>query len=96
MTERNTGATTEQMKQAPRDALYIWPNRHSLDYANALAHHLGRDDLEITSLQILDDGGMRLRGRRFSAYIVDHACEPTNRQFDTLDRLRQLGARGAA
>lgn len=85
---RGSGQTSRQMLRAEPGALYIWVHRHSLAYANALAHHLGRGDLEVTSPKVLDDGGNRLRGRRFPEIVVDHACQLTDRQYDVLDDLR--------
>ena len=45
---RQTGRTTEQMKTAPKGAIYVWCNNR-LHYPHALAHHLGRSDLIIIS-----------------------------------------------
>jgi hypothetical protein len=78
------------MKDAPHGALYIWVHRHSLAYANALAAHLGRTDLEITAVHILDEGGRRLHGLNLLAIIVDHAANLTDRQFDVLEKFRDL------
>lgn len=84
---RRTGATTKQMQCAPERALFIWPV-HSISYAKHLARHLGRDDLEIVGPSVLEDGAMRLRGRTFSAVILDHACEPDSAEFEALEMVR--------
>lgn len=45
---RGTGQTTKQMREAPRDAIYVWVNSY-LDYPRSLARFLGREDLKIVS-----------------------------------------------
>lgn len=73
---RGTGATTRQMKAAPRGAIFIWCNEY-LHYPRLLARHLGREDLHIHEKSVLD--GVRLRGLRVPI-IVDHAARLTDRQ----------------
>lgn len=91
--QRGTGFTTAQMKLAPRCALYIWPVHGSLSYARDLARELGREDLEIAAPSILDERGARLRGRKLSAIVLDHACEPTPEEYDLLREIRAFCVR---
>lgn len=87
--ERGKGHTSEQMREAPRGALFIWCTV-DVRYPKALARHLGRSDLEIVSPSILSEGAYRLRGRRLSGIIVDHAGQPNADERDLLDELRQM------
>lgn len=50
---RGTGRTTQQMKAAPRFAVFVWCDRMLL-YPKRLARKLGRNDLLIVSLQWVD------------------------------------------
>ena len=76
--QRGHGFTTLQIQHAPQGALYLWPVFGSLSYARDLAKRLGRDDLRIESGDILQYRAERIRGLRFSAIILDHACEPSD------------------
>lgn len=71
---RGMGVTTSQMRRAPRGAVYLWPEQATFGYARHLAHHLGRDDLQIMHMRALDGGGNKLRGLRMTGLVVDHAC----------------------
>lgn len=86
--QRGYGLTTQQMRAAPAGAIYVWPTAASLGYARALAQHLGRDDLEIVPPSILDQGGRRLRGRRISGLVLDHACDPNGAEHELLHEIR--------
>ncbi len=86
--QRGNGFTTAQMKRAPLGSLYVWPVSGSINYAKALAHELGRDDLEIVSPSVLDRKAERLRGRRLTGLVLDHACEPTAEEYDVLREIR--------
>lgn len=86
--QRGNGFTTAQMKRAPQGALYIWPVHQSIGYAKDLAQTLGREDLEIVSPLVLDRRGERLRGRRLSGIVLDHACEPSPEEYEVLRDLR--------
>lgn len=86
--QRGNGFTTAQMKRAPQGALYIWPVHGSISYAKDLARRLGREDLEIVSPSVLDQRGERLRGRRLSGIVLDHACEPSPEEYEILRDLR--------
>lgn len=80
---RGEGATTRQMQAAPQGAVFVWVNHH-LDYPKDLARKLDRMDLKIMSPgHAFDDH--HLRGRRFPAIILDHACDLTMRQWDEYD-----------
>lgn len=88
--QRGNGFTTAQIKRAPLGALYIWPTHASIGYAKDLARKLGRADLEIVSPSVLDYRGQRLHGRRLSGIVLDHACEPTEEEYDILRELRAI------
>ena len=78
---RQSGRTSEQMKAAPKGAVYVWVNS-ILGYPKALARSLGREDLRIVGPHMVET----LRGRVF---VVDHAAVLTNRQ---LECIREGGA----
>lgn len=86
---RGTGRTTRQMQSAPDKALFIWRNSQ-LSYPILLAKKLGRGDLHISPLSVLD--GPTLRGREFAGVILDHAAslsEPQANEFEwARDRVR--------
>lgn len=67
---RQSGRTTKQMLNAPRNAVFIWCNNQTF-YAKCLAIDIGRGDLRIVSPNWLRDAW---RGRTFSGIIVDHAA----------------------
>lgn len=75
---RGAGRTTEQMKQAPKNAYYVWCNRH-LNCPVGLARRLGRIDLRIVSPGWLRDSwrGLPLHP---GDVVLDHAIQP--RQLD--------------
>lgn len=82
--QRQNGQTTNQMLEAPKDALYIWCN-DSLSYPKALAQYLGRGDLQIFGLSALN--GDKLRGRVFTDIIVDHAAKLNLDQWECRERI---------
>ena len=84
--ERGTGRTTQQMKEAPLGAVYIWVNHNTLWYSKDLARSIGRPDLEIVGPMWLD--GMRFLGRHLSGIIVYHATNLTSKQWDILQLAR--------
>ena len=69
--ERQTGRSTEQMRAAPRDAIYIWPTSRSLTYAKNLARNLGRFDLRIETPDFIDRQAWRVLR---VPVILDHAA----------------------
>lgn len=74
--ERGSGRTTNQMMQAPKDAVFV--SMDSRHYAKLLARFIGRDDLKI----ICPDELHRLQGRELTGLIVDHAARLSSRQED--------------
>ena len=75
--DRGTGRTTEQIKAAPRGALYVCI-RAEAGYAKAPAHALGRPDLKFAGPEAV---GERLLGLR-APVVVDHAV-----RLDPLQRM---------
>ena len=71
LSDRQTGRTTQQMKAAEQNALYVWPNSN-LYYPKELARHIGRPDLRIVSLSSLYDH--RHFGERI-LIVIDHEAE---------------------
>lgn len=77
--ERQSGTTTNQMKSAAQNALYVWCNQY-LNYPKALARHLRREDLQIVPPCHLDIPDA-IRGLRRDV-VIDHAAALTHRQMD--------------
>ena len=67
---RGHGETTKQMLNAPRNALYIWPN-DNLTAAKMKAVGLFRDDLKIVGPRHLVE--TNFRGRLDLDVVLDHA-----------------------
>jgi len=88
VSQRGNGFTTAQMQRAPRGAVYVWPVHESLGYAKDLARSLGRGDIEVVGPSVLERGGERLRGRRLTGIVLDHACEPDAEEYLTLRYIR--------
>jgi len=78
--EHGTGRTTQAMKDAPVDAVYVCSGSHAFSDAQDLRTFIKRPDLRIVSPSWLDT----YRGVQ-RAVIVDHACQLTPRQIQTLD-----------
>lgn len=76
--DRGSGSTTNQLKNAPIGAIFVWVNGH-LYYPRKLAESLGRQDLRIFSPGSVENGA--LRGLRVTAVIVDHAAHLTEQQW---------------
>ena len=68
--DRQTGLTTQQMQDAPKRAVFVWCNNR-LEYPQALARKIGRDDLNIVSPYWLES---ELIGKKFTDLVVDHAA----------------------
>ena len=67
--QRGSGQTSEQMKSAPRDAVFVWCN-DGLRYPTDLARHLGREDLKIVG-----PGGAYMAAVGTTRLVViDHAA----------------------
>lgn len=79
--ERNTGKTTEQLRTAPKNALFFWCTG-ATHYARSLAAHLGRTDITIAPIDNidykLDEPGWV--GNRY--IIVDHAAQGINVRYN--------------
>jgi hypothetical protein len=71
-TERGTGRTTKQMKDAPRGAIFISPHHAACYHDKNLAFALGRSDLTIVSPSWLIEH--RWIGLELSGIVVDHAA----------------------
>jgi len=74
--EKQTGITTRQMQDAPKDAVFLWCNNR-LYYPLSLARNIGREDLIIKSKKILRYGAIWFRGRWISGLVIDHATRLT-------------------
>lgn len=70
-TDRGTGRTTQQMKDAPKDAVFV-VSVGEIDYARRLARALHRSDLLVIGAYRIEE---RLQGGR-TPVIVDHALQP--------------------
>ena len=85
---RRVGTTSQQMRQAPRNAIYVWCNG-VLSYPRQLALHLGRTDLDIRSPSEITT---RLVGRRVPI-IVDHSVRElrtlSNEQWEIVFRINK-------
>lgn len=67
--ERGTGRTSRQMREAPRNAIFVWCNDY-IGYAIRLAYHLDRGDLSIIPPAMI--GEFRRGSSRH--IVVDHAA----------------------
>lgn len=76
-----THATTNQIKNAPQNALYVWPSGN-FNYVSALARHLGRTDLQIVSSNYAFHGGFLLSWG--GPVVFDHAFRPNAEQRQVL------------
>lgn len=86
---RQTGVTAQQMRDAPRDSVYIWVNQH-LSYPLRLAAILGRDDLKVVSPGWLRPSNVYGQRREV---VVDHACWLS---FEQQQCLREMQRRAVA
>jgi hypothetical protein len=86
---RGDETTTKQMKEAKKDAVFVWLN-HNLDYPRHLARSLNREDLKIVSPSWLED--RRFVGLNITDIILDHAFIPDLKTFkmfkEALSRIR--------
>lgn len=85
-TGHQTGRTSAQMKDAKQGATFVCPNVPFVQYATELATKIGRTDLRFVALEQLS----MLRGQEKLApgtLVIDHACQPTEREQDMLGRL---------
>lgn len=79
-TKRQSGRTSKQMIEAPKDAVFIWCNTH-LEYPKELAKKLKRTDLRIEDPSFLHD---RWRGLKMTGIVADHALDLTGEQYVSL------------
>jgi len=75
--ERGEGETMQQIRTAPKGAVFIWCNGRT-EYPRELAQKIGRWDLQIQSPAWLED---RWRGLKLTGVVVDHAARLTDRQL---------------
>jgi len=79
--ERQTGRTTEQMREAPRHAVYVWCNRHT-DYPVELMRRLGRTDLVIVTPE-----KFCFFSNHNTFIVVDHATVLSEAQLEIVARV---------
>jgi hypothetical protein len=85
MTYRQTGVTTQQMKDAPFGSVYVWCNG-VMNYPRKLSQDLGRKDLQIKPLSWLTP--QNLYGRTFATVVIDHAARLDSEGLEALEYLR--------
>ena len=83
---RGSGVTRSQMKEAPRDAHYLWVSSQ-LEYPRLLATLIGRDDLRIIGPALINRH--RFYGRKFRL-VIDHAVLDHNRDSDFRRELKAV------
>lgn len=92
--EQGTERTTEQMRLAAKNAVYVWPNDSTRHEAVVLCQGADRSDLEIVGpSQLNDDRIENLRGRIIPEVVTDHATKLTaeqQRNYDWLKAMIQL------
>ena len=74
--DRGIGKTTEQIKAAKSNAVFIWCN-NNLIYPKKLAKELNREDIKIVSPDWLINGW---KGITISQIILDHALQMNSEQ----------------
>ncbi len=86
---RGTGTTTQQLKAAPADAVYIC-NAGELHYTIRLAQSIDRGDLQIKTPSWLGLG--RYVGLEFTGIVIDHNANLTDEEIrafeNALSRIR--------
>lgn len=72
-TLRGSGRTTEQLRSAPKGAVFVWCNG-GLAYPRKLARHMGRDDLTIVTAHsyAMGETDLLVKGSN-RKIVVDHA-----------------------
>lgn len=85
-TGRQTGRTSAQMTDAKPGSVFVVGNVPFVQYAKDLAKKLGRTDLRIVPVeQLATLSGQEKLGP--GMLVIDHACQPTDREQDMLGRL---------
>lgn len=83
---RRSGRTARQMLEAPKNAYYVVDN--AMEYAKALAAHLGRRDLSIVDTQFFSYRERRGKRKLKVKIIIDHGCVLTVSQAAAIDKCR--------
>ena len=78
--ERQTGRTTQQIREAPYGAYYVVHGAHEIRYTKQLARQIGRDDLKFISLGMIGKG--MFRGVRIPGLTLDHHAAELMRPTD--------------
>ena len=86
--DRRSGRTTNQIKEAPEWAIYVWPVQLSISHPKQIAKKLGRTDIKIVSLSWLKVSNVRGQS---SKVILDHATPSfmTNREWDEWGEIKR-------
>ena len=87
--KRRTGRTARQMRDAPRNAYYVWVDS-AMDYARALAAHLGRHDLTIVDPHFFSYRERRGKRKLKVKIVIDHACVLTVSEAAAIDKCNSL------
>lgn len=82
---RNTGRTTEQLKTAPLNAVYVWCNS-KLEYPRRLAKTLHRDDIELVGPSYILSTAWR--GRGDLRIGLDHALRLDDSEMECVNEMR--------
>lgn len=77
------GTTSKQMMNSVGGSIYIWPDVRTIEDAIRLAEHLGRIDLRIYTASDLNFPD-KFRGLTIYGVTVDHACDLTRKEKQTL------------
>lgn len=67
--QRGSGTTTGQMKNAPKNAIFVWHSDNT-EYPKALARSIDRNDLKIVGPSCINS--RKWLGLNYSAVVVDH------------------------
>ena len=84
--QRDSGRTTRQMREAPRNAVYVW-HHEILAYPRGIEREINRNDLTIVGPSWLD--GHALQGRINYGIVVDHAAQLTRQQQIIADEIKR-------
>lgn len=90
---RQTGRTTQQLKDAPQGAIFVWCNGR-VDYPQNIARDMGRDDIRIKPFSWLEE--RNILGLRDIKVVIDHATPEVNPTISdtTWNAIRLLRSRG--
>ena len=76
-----SGRSLEQMRSAPKGALFVCPRAGARHHFALLALEAGRPDLEIIPPEALEGDGQRYHGRMLRGIVVDHDAKLTRDQL---------------